>query len=399
MERGDTEVDEVRRCGAMQCYGMMVEGMGDKFQPFVAGVMGRVKEVIGEEERRQGKAGQAHRLLVQVKDEEGEEEKEEKMEEVGEEEGAGEAGDWRLLYFTLITLEKAIKSTLVSHFLPHLSPSSSTSLFPSLVSFLLHPHTWIRSVSTRLFTALLSTSPTLTPDQTLRLLKVTCMQLNSTHLTPKLADIIINNLLSLSTLTLTLTWPPHNEDKQPSTLSSLVDQSLKNRGLNWTFHRLSYLSRQPGLVRRRAVLRFYREVMRMEVGVWVVYLAPLLHSLFRMANVGEGVEDGGVKDEAGELMEEVQRRVEGGVFLAHYNAVRSGVMDVRRERKDKRKTMAVTNPAVFAKRKIDKHERKKVSRKRKMEGVKLAKGIAGVTRIDRPRMEDGGGQRKRQKSG
>ena len=442
------EVETTRRCGAMQCYGFMVEGMGEAIHRFVPAMMAQVRGVVAEEERRQQSAIRRGRRGVVAKEEKEEggdgdgveeevgEEAVERVKEVGGEEGStldSQSGDWRLLYFTLITLEKALKQPgpVVKAFLPHVDPSSQASLYPTLVSFMLHPHTWIRSVATRITAALLAAAPALSSAQTLRLMKVSCMQLDSERLQEKLAQHAVNNLIQLAAYSLTIGWDdiaaakaePDDADvegevddieveakesitstatsSRPSlaSLHALVDQRQKNRGLNWAFHRLSYMSRQPGHVKRTAILSFFRHVIReLAVAVYLPYLLPLLHSLFRLANQADYNEQSAeVKAAAAVLMEELQQKAGSGVFLPYYNAVRGGVMDVRRERREKRKVMAVVAPAAFARRKQEKHGRKKLSRKRKMEGVKLAKGIAGVFRIERQRSQESAqaGQKRR----
>ena len=414
------EVEDVRRCGAMQCYGMMVEGMGATFARFADVMMTHVRDVITEEEHRQTDVSHARVEGTLSKEEDDNDVRDSAApltDDAAPEEGGGGAhspsADWRLLYFTLVTLEKALSqpAPLVDAFLVHVSPTSpESSLFPSLVSFLLHPHTWIRSVATRLLSALLRSSPALSSAQTLRLLKVCCKQLDGDRLGDKLAQHAVDNLIRLTSHSLTVSWDDplsikaEDEDdgdvddaKEPSanrpslaSLRAMVDMSRKNRGLNWTFHRLSYMARQPGHVKRLSILRFFRHVVEsLDYAVWAPYLLPLLHALFRLANAPDyNAESAVVKEQAAVLMEDVQGRVGGGgVFLAYYNAVRGGVMEVRRERREKRKVMAVVAPALYANRKQDKHDRKRVSRKRKMEGVKLAKGIAGVTRIDRERSD------------
>ena len=423
------ELEATRRCGAMQCYGFMVEGMGEAVQRFVPGMMKQVKAIIAEDGARDSRdeSGRQQSAVKEEKEggvdgmEEDEKEEEGKVEELGEEEGSplsSPSGDWRLLYFTLITLEKALKqpTPVVQLFLPHVDPSSPTSLYPALVSFLLHPHSWIRSVATRLATALLAVAPALSSAQTLRLMKVSCMQLDGDRLQEKQAQHAVNNLIALATYSLTIQWEEkadlqaaaETDDVEdagveatkataatpfrPSlaSLHALVDGSQKNRGLSWVFHRLSYMSRQPGHVKRVAILSFFRHaIQQLQVAVYSPYLLPLLHSLFRLANQADyNEQSAAVKAAAGELLEELQQKVGSAVFLPYYNVVRGGVMEVRRERREKRKVMAVVDPAEYARRKQEKHGRKKVSRKRKMEGVKLARGIAGVTRIDRPRSDD-----------
>ena len=437
----ETAVERVRRCGAMQCYGLMVEVVGGAMDDKqLAAVMRHVAAVVRHEDRRLAakqardvdgggvKEERRDEVLFGHEDEEAQEEGEEgeeeqkqpAMEDVrsgggdgeGEEGEEGEhnaqpqsgSGDWRLLYLTLMTLDKALKQPppLRDRLAPYLSPTSPTSLLRSLVYFLLHPHGWVRAISARLFGALLAAAHPLPPDVTFRLLKSSCMQLNTTPLRAPLAATAASNLSALIQHALTLDWsaeqPTEAADEaerremKPSLarIHGLLDSAHKVRALNWTFHRLSYLARQPGDARRLAVLSvFRRTITALPVNAWQPYLLSLMHALFRLGNSELG---GAVKDEAVALMEELQRRVDGAVFLALYNEVRGGVLGVRRERREKRKVMALTDPAQFVRRKQDKHGRKRVAHKQRVEYSKLAKYVRGATAADvRQRMEQGGG--------
>ena len=431
----ETPVERMRRCGAMQCYGLMVDVMGGAMDDKqLAAVMKHVTVVLRQEDSRLAKRQGQSTIREGVKDEQKAEEvvfghEKEDDDEGGEQkqpmqdvqtdgvDNEGEesennvqsqSSDWRLLYLTLMTLEKALKQPppLRDHLAPYLSPSSPTSVLHSLIYFLLHPHSWIRSVSARLFSALLASSHPLPPDVTFRLLKSSCMQLNTLPLREKLATDVAHNLFALVQHALSLDWttqqqPAADRDEaadeeqkemKPSLarIHGLLDHTHKVRALNWTFHRLSYLARQLGDTRRLAILSLFRStVTTLPYSSWSPYLLSLMHALFRLSNQELG---GRVKDEAVQLMEELQRRVDGAVFLTVYNEVRGGVLGVRRDRREKRKVMALTDPAQFVRRKQDKHSRKRVVRKQRVEHSKLAKYVRGATAADvRQRMELGGG--------
>ena len=183
-------------------------------------------------------------------------------------------------------------------------------------------------------------------------------------------------------------------------LRAMVDQSQRNRGLNWAFHRLSYMARQPGHVKRGAILAFYRHVVeQLPVAAYAPYLLPLLHALFRMANQCDyNAEVEAEKAQAAEVLEALQQRVDRGVFLAYYNAVRGGVMEVRRgEAGEAEAAGGHTAGSACEEEGVRSRGGRRRGRKRRMEGVKLAKGIAGIRRIDRPRAEAAAPVAKRQK--
>ena len=445
----ETGVERVRRCGAMQCYGLMVEVMGGAMDDKQwTAVMKHVTAVVRQEESRlarlQGREltkddgvkreEKEDEAVFGHEEEDHEEEEEEKqpMEEdaqagvvdnegeEGDESVQSQSSDWRLLYLTLLTLEKALKRPPPLHdsLAPYLSPTSSTSLLRPLISFLLYPHSWIRSVSARLFSALLAAVHPLPHDVTFRLLKASCIQLNTQPLGEKLATEVSHNLFALIQHALSLEWTSQqqraseadststtadanddNEQKdttKPSLtrLHNLLDNTQKIRALNWTFHRLSYLARQPNDTRRTAILATFRAtVTGLPYPAWSPYLLPLMHALFRLGNAELSTGGpGGVKEEAVALMEEVQKRVDGAVFLAVYNEVRGGVLGVRRDRREKRKVMAVTNPEQFVRRKQEHHRRKIDSRKQRMEYSKLSRYVKGATAADvKQRMEQSGG--------
>ena len=454
-------VEAVRRCAAMQCYGIMLEAMGravegmegrngqsaspgqfagkaevmvKRMQPAVSSMMQHVRRVVEA-------AGRAHATLAAVAERGGEIEAdateaetedavkeeddaavEQEEEEGGEEDAAAQAesGDWRLLYFTLVALEKALKQppAVQRLFLPSLLPSSPSSLFPFLVSFLLHPHSWIRSVATRLLPALFALEPELSSQQTQRLLKLCCLQLNRERLSEKQANLVVANLLWLTRHSIQLLQQAGGaqETKEEAAeqaeqrvqsrssaplLSSLVDLSKRDRGLNWAFHRLSYMARAAGSLRRLAILRFFHAAFQsLPLEYLLPYLLSVLHPVFRLANTAPASSHPAaqtVKDSATELLERLQQQVDSSVFLPLYSAVRGGVLELRRGRKEKRKALAVVAPALFVRRKREKHDRKRESRKRKMQGVKLAKGIAGITSIVRDADDDQAGERRRKR--
>ena len=457
-------VEAVRRCAAMQCYGIMIEAMGravegveaksgqagqsaskveaqvKRIQPAAASMMRHVSALVTA-------AGRAYATLAAdtergeltdadtaeaVEPEAEEDAAPVKQEEGGEEDAtaAPESGDWRLLYFTLLALEKALKQPAVVQrlFLPSLLPSSPSSLFPFLVSFLLHPHAWIRAVATRLLSAFFTLQPELSSQQTQRLLKVCCLQLNKEKLSEKQADCIVSNLLWLTGRAIQLQQADagqetkedaaeqqqqQQESKQlqsgravTARLSSLPELGPRDRGLNWAFHRLSYMARAAGSLRRLTILRFFSAAFNtLPLQALLPYLLSVLHPIFRLANTEPASSHPAaqtVKDNATALLERLQQQVDSAVFLPLYSAVRGGVLELRRGRKEKRKALAVTAPALFVKRKQDKHDRKRESRKRRMHSVKLAKGIAGITRIVRDAdngEEAGQRKRKRQRSG
>ena len=455
MEKGggagaeETAVERVRRCGAMQCYGLMVDVMGGTMDDKQwKAVMKHVTAVVKQEDSRLAKLhGRNWATEDEVKSEEKDETKEVVFghEAEEEEEDADEAGnkqpmedvqtaaidnegeeghetvqsqssDWRLLYLTLLTLEKALKRPPPLHasLAPYLSSTSPSSLLRPLIGFLLYPHGWIRSVTARLFSALLASSHQLPHDVTFRLLKGSCMQLNTMPLRETLATQVAHNVFALIKHALSLEWTSQqqratdNQQQQPEDPSaadsseqketkpsllrihSLLDSTHKIRALNWTFHRLSYLARQPNDVRRTAILTTFRStITTLPYNAWSPYLLPLMHALFRLSNQELA---GPVKDESVLLMEELQRRVDSAVFLALYNEVRGGVLGVRRDRREKRKVLATTDPVQFVRRKQEHHRNKLTARKQRLEHSKLAKYVRGATAADvRQRMEQSGG--------
>jgi len=155
----------------------------------------------------------------------------------------------------------------------------------------------------------------------------------------------------------------------------------KNHPLSWLFSKLSYQARSAHIARRNksfgsnnwvhqpaSVLRWFAAMASfMEPSQLSKFLNHILSPVYRI------VEDDTIKDShmeelktlAVELQEILQTKVGTTTFANAYNQIRQGVLGVQRERKTARAVQATNNPAVAAKRKMQRNVSKKESRKRK----------------------------------
>jgi len=85
------------------------------------------------------------------------------------------------------------------------------------------------------------------------------------------------------------------------------------------------------------------------------------------------------------VLDLVQKRAGTTDYFAAYNNVRQHVLEVRRERKQKRVMQAINDPEARARRRIQKNEMK--SRKRQLKTKEFAKDKVRLTTIKKRRVE------------
>lgn len=86
-----------------------------------------------------------------------------------------------------------------------------------------------------------------------------------------------------------------------------------------------------------------------------------------------------------EVLDLVQKRAGTTDYFVAYNNVRQHVLEVRRERKQKRVMQAINDPEARARRRIQKNEMK--SRKRQLKTKEFAKDKVRLTTIKKRRVE------------
>ncbi|KAJ1498391.1 U3 snoRNP protein [Coelomomyces lativittatus] len=168
------------------------------------------------------------------------------------EENASNLTGWEIIYFSLLSLEKLFQA------FPSLPESADTQeLWSDIVELLLHPHQWIRLVSSRLLGILFSAKKSTTvlsskennnnnnndqrntflssPGEWYNLIKTICYQLESQHLTETLANQIAKNLVFTGKVLY---------DNPTVLFFEEDDRKFDGRNaIHWLFRRLSFIAR------------------------------------------------------------------------------------------------------------------------------------------------------------
>ncbi|KAJ2918304.1 hypothetical protein MD484_g2111, partial [Candolleomyces efflorescens] len=328
--------------------------------------------------------------------------------------GAEVGIEWQLPYYSLTTLGKALRVQ------PALA-KSGTLPWSLVTEHLLFPHAWVRTAGCRALGQLLAAYPLGSSENQVanaiasspifdaehpssvgplrKLAGRLCDQLKSEHLDGTLGLQVVKNLIWIGRLWLlqasedngpvSLAEPEDSEDEEEDAAAQKSQESLGN--LPWLFSKLSYQVR-GALIRRRgrhgrknlnwsqqplAALRWFAAMTtHMDSTRLEKFLTHILSPVYRI------IEEDTIKDEhidelrttGIELRELVQQKVGGTVFSTTYNVIRQRVLEVRRERKNKRLVMGTLDPAHAAKRKEKKSQLKKESRKRKERSFVEARG-------------------------
>lgn len=205
-------------------------------------------------------------------------------------------------------------------------------------------------------------------DELFNLARVCTKQL-SAHLTDKLAEQIVKNLVFLG---MSLYSCPEfkgkageGEEEDPEEKTESVSAQIalppsNNRGLNWLFRRVSFLSRTGSEMVRDCMFRWFAAMIsRLEPTALEPYLLVIINPLFRVAD----------NDLAKEVMELLRDRV-GPTFLVAYDHVREQVGRVRHDRRVQRKQLSVVDPAAAATKRVAKNSHKRLRKKEKITEAK-----------------------------
>ncbi|KAJ3387278.1 U3 snoRNP protein [Entophlyctis sp. JEL0112] len=313
---------------------------------------------------------------------------------------------WRCGYYSLNTFSK-IFAKLGSASV--LSPSA-TPLWAILKYLLLFPHTWIRSISCRLFGVLFASVNIDSLDRENEAVRTVLLdsreasfismqftkQLESPLLQEDHAKQIVKNLLFLGKFVL----KHHNKEIEVAEGDGI---SHANPFLLKIFKRLAYIARSDlgtakVLLRKSVFQWFGAMILSMEIEDYSEYIAPAMSVLYRTIN-SHGVDPGKffdfsffeeaekffilpeeLKVLAKEIAEHIQNSIGLTKYLEIYNKVQTEVTEVREERKSKRKIQAITDPEASAKRREQKNEMKKAGKKRKAEEFAKSRIRTGITK-------------------
>ncbi|KAJ3068143.1 U3 snoRNP protein [Podochytrium sp. JEL0797] len=297
---------------------------------------------------------------------------------------------WQAGYYTLNTFSKifAKSSTWV------LDPSC-LPLWQDCKFFLMYPHTWVRSVTCRLFGTLFAAvdleedvdgenatiqAILLTP-QTLSMVSMQLTkQLESKLLQEDHAKQVVKNLLYIGKCILQF----HDDEEEVVEDVEEDEEAQEEDGedapaaekvkgnvlLLKIFKRLAYIGRADvGTDKRKSVFQWFGAmILSMECEDFTPYLTPAMSVLYRTMN-SSGRETDELKNLAKEISEHLQKAVGITTYLAVYNQIHTQVQSARQDRRTKRKVQVIVDPEAAAKRRLQKNEMKKQGKKRKVEEI------------------------------
>ncbi|EPQ55348.1 hypothetical protein GLOTRDRAFT_61301 [Gloeophyllum trabeum ATCC 11539] len=365
-----------------QVYGLMLDALHQEADPFLPTIL----EDLGAALRRSADR--------------------EEMDEV--EQGDNIKLEWQAPYQALIVSGKVLRE------FPALTRQDEKVQWPTVVSHLLYPHSWVRLASCRLLGTLFaavpvdSPSPELPADHPLSTVgmeeaaKRLCTQLKSQHLDEALSLQVVKNLFYIGKCFAAIPSQdrPTSHEEAGSKAEAEDDSDGEDSAdtapqkgkhpLPWLFSRLSYQARSAHIARRnksRTSENWFHQPV--SVFKWFAAMSSflpkerleqfLVHILTPVYRI---VEDETIRDPhmeelktlAIELQDLVRDKVGTTAFANTYNKIRQGVLEVRRERKTARAMLVATNPEAAAKRKQGRNMNKKESRKRKNASFADSKG-------------------------
>ena len=322
---------------------------------------------------------------------------------------------WELGYYALNTLSK------IASFFPNemLQDDEDMRMLWQYVSELLeHPHQWVRSVTSKMmgqvFSALDATTRARpleaqscskenanvvfclleTESEIKRVASRLCLQLDSTLVSPELAKQVVINLLFIGKCMVhidTSATADCDNDKDDDEEAGIVDESAsltKKAPLLWLTQKLSYLARlevgrKRGPTLRRSVFQWFSAIStHIPQQEYEPYYLSMIATLYRTAKdeTLKGADAEQLRQLATQVMEHLQKNIGTIAYVELYNKVQRHIEEVRRDRRSQRAIQAVADPEAHARRRIQKNEMKRSSRKRKAESFASSKIRMSVTK-------------------
>ncbi|KAI0753565.1 hypothetical protein C8Q80DRAFT_1342693 [Daedaleopsis nitida] len=312
------------------------------------------------------------------------------------------AQHWQTPYYALLACSKVLREK------PEYTTQDGAVNWPSVVTLLLFPHTWVRTASCRLLGTLFAAVPASAPSYDSSLIsravleevatKLT-LQLKSEHLDEQLSLQIVKNLFYVGKYFCAIELPADatiavedendDDDDDDDNDDDVADEHPDDEDqrqhqhdpLSRLFSRMSFQARSA-MIRRRnkarspdnwshqpsSVLKWFAAMVSyMEADVVQRFLPHILNPIYRIID-DDTIRDSHM-DELKTLAVELQDLVQGKVgttkFANVYNSIRQKVLSVRRERRTARAIQVTVDPAAAAQRKQHRNVAKKESRKRK----------------------------------
>ncbi|ORY03876.1 hypothetical protein K493DRAFT_276201 [Basidiobolus meristosporus CBS 931.73] len=353
---------------SIQVYGLLIDGFDEKSKKYVPETLDHIKSILEYSKQNMNES-----------------------EEVDEDADMEVEIEWETGYFALSTFTKIIRK-----FPAMISQDTSREIWDLATSLLLHPHSWVRLSVCRLFgiyftyldPKTLLFANTTTRDSYLRKSVLTgiankmCLQLKSEYLSEDLGTQLVKNLFFIGKCFYHEgsrgadekdSDPEPEMDNAEEDGEEANDEGNRNRSLFWLFRKLSFVARSDiggnkATTRRTFIFQWFAAMASfIKADELKPYLIPIVSPIYRTVNdeTSKGKEAEDLRTLGQEVLDFIRKQVGTTIYHEVYNQVRQRVVDIRRERKAKRSFQAITDPEAHARRKIQKNEMKKNSRKKK----------------------------------
>ncbi|KAG0255909.1 U3 snoRNP protein [Mortierella polycephala] len=395
---------------ASQVYGLAIEAFGPAFKKQIPTLLPRLKFALESSlqimEEAQEHAAEADKFEEQDQD------------------AMDLDAEWEVGYYALNTFTK-----LVKQFPAVINSDEVTTLWPLIREHMLHPHAWVRLSATRLFGVFFSgidpvtRSPqgntsselVLTPEMLKSVADKLCEQLKSEFLSKDLGGQIVKNLFFIAKCFYALPdeqEQDHEEEEEEeeeegdeeegdeqdgeATKAAPEAKLPVKRSLYWLVKRLSFLSRgaamknnnNKSVVQQTCIFQCMAAITtHIHTKDLKPYLVPIISPIYRLVNdeTAKGTEIEELKKLGSEVLDLIQKRAGTTDYFVAYNKIRQHVLNVRRERRQKRVMQAMNDPEARARRRIQKNEMK--SRKRQLKTKEFAKDKIRLTTIKKRRVD------------
>ncbi|CAO3621219.1 unnamed protein product [Mucor hiemalis] len=372
---------------ACQVYGIAIDTFGTQLRSQAPGLIKRLAAILDASKTR------AEELAAQEADR-------------FDEDGMDVEISWEVTYYAITTFAKITKT------FPKIVYDSETEpVWRGMQYMLLYPHAWIRSSSARLYGVYFSgidaetrcikdttTKCTYLDKETLRTLATDFLeQLKSNHVSQEQADQIVKNLFFIAKC---FYYMPTEEDSVGETGDDIkiddandevieeesgsaeaqaakakINQVAHKKSLNWLFRKASFDARgaairkiKSAIILRSSIFKWFAAICNtMTPEELPPYLMPVMAPIYRTVNdeVNKVAGFDALQQLGNEILNLLQAKAGPTVYFAVYQRVRQQVIKSREDRKSKEAILAVANPALAAKRKLDKHHKSQQAKKKR----------------------------------
>lgn len=282
-------------------------------------------------------------------------------------------------------------------------------IWESVEAHLLHPHSWVRLVSSRLFGLLFaawkpedlvtgyqrgsSLNSYLTKDLPGKVSKLCddfCTQLHSPLLENELGEQIVKNLVFLAKTLQLLELQNEGGGKHGQENEECISAgdgttfSLAILLSNMNKLATQEASQTPKQTQKRSCVLRWLAAVSINLGKDAIepHLVDILSPVYRELELATSYKDSDLVKLAQEVLELIKSLVERETFSWAYASLQQTATEARETRKRKTALEAVADPAKSARRKLKKNLAKKVTRKRKIDARKPER------KIKAPRMQE-----------